>query len=117
MDSYVTKVKIATGELIVMIWLFLIPAALLLIGIADLDIGYYTFMRIVVFLAGCFITFVSYKENDRVNFWTAAFALVAILFNPIIPVYLHDKDTWAVLDFIGAALFAIKGFLVYRESK
>ena len=50
-DSYVTKVKIATGELIVMIWLFLIPAALLLIGIADLDIGYYTFMRIVVFLA------------------------------------------------------------------
>ena len=67
-----------------MIWLFLIPAALLLIGIADLPIGYYTFMRIVVFLAGCFITFVSYKENDKVNFWTVAFVLVTILFNPII---------------------------------
>lgn len=100
-----------------MIWIFLIPAALLLIGIADLDIGYYTFMRIVVFLAGCFITFVSYKESDKVNFWTVAFALIAILFNPIIPVYLHDKDTWAVLDFICAVIFIIKGIMVHKAAK
>ena len=88
-----------------------------MIGIDDLDIGYYTFMRIVVFLAGCLATYVCYKENDRINFWAVAFALITILFNPIIPVYLHDKDTWAVLDFIGAVLFAIKGFLVYRGSR
>ena len=88
-----------------------------LIGIADLPIGYYTFMRIVVFLAGCLITAMSYKENDRISAWTAIFAVITILFNPIIPIYLHDKDTWAVLDFIGAAFFAIKGVLIYRVSK
>lgn len=100
-----------------MIWIFLVPAALLLIGIADLDIGYYTFMRIVVFLAGCFITYACYKENDKVDFWTVAFALVTILFNPIIPVYLHDKDAWAVLDFVGAAIFGIKGAITLKRSK
>lgn len=100
-----------------MIWIFFVPAALLLIGIADLDIGYYTFMRIVVFLAGCLITYASYKENDKVDFWTVAFALVTILFNPIIPVYLHDKEVWAVLDFVGAAIFGIKGFITLKRSK
>ena len=100
-----------------MIWIFLIPAALLLIGIADLDIGYYTFMRIVVFLASCFTAFVSYKENEKVNFWVAIFALIAILFNPIIPIYLHDKDTWAVLDFICAVIFIIKGIMVPKAVK
>lgn len=99
-----------------MIWIFLIPAALLLIGIADLDIGYYTFMRIVVFLASGFISLINYKEQDKVNFWVVAFALIAILFNPIIPVYLHDKDTWAVLDFICAVLFLIKGIMVYKKK-
>lgn len=100
-----------------MIWIFLVPALFLLIGIADLPIGYYTFMRIVVFLASCFITFASYKENEKVNLWVILFALVAILFNPIIPIYLHDKDTWAVLDFIGAAIFGVKGFQTWKSEK
>lgn len=100
-----------------MIWIFLVPALFLLVGIADLPIGYYTFMRIVAFLASCLIAFMSYKENEKVNLWVILFALMAILFNPIIPIYLHDKDTWVVLDFIGATLFAIKGFIIQKQSK
>lgn len=100
-----------------MIWIFLVPAAFLLLGIADMPMGYYTFMRIVVFLAGIFAAFMSYSENESINFWTIIFALVAILFNPIIPVYLHDKEVWAILDSIGAVIFIIKGIIVHKANK
>lgn len=75
-----------------MIWLFFVPAFFLLIGIADMPSGYYTFMRIVVFLTSCLIAFASYKENEKIEVWT-------------------------VLDIIGAAIFGIKGFITLRKSK
>ena len=100
-----------------MIWFFLVPAIFLLLGLADMPIGYYTFMRIVVFLASAFFALVSYKERDKIDFWTVVFGLVAILFNPIIPVYLHDKDASAVFDVIGAITFIIKGVLVSKKLR
>ena len=100
-----------------MIWLFFIPAGFLLLGIADMPSGYYTFMRIVVFFTSCLMAFASYKENEKIEVWTVLFALMAVLFNPIIPIYLHDKDIWTVLDIIGAAIFGIKGFITLRKSK
>ena len=42
------------------------------------------------------------------NFWRVAFGLIAIVFNPIIPVYLHDKAIWMPIDIIAAILFTIK---------
>lgn len=100
-----------------MIWIFLVPAAFLLLGIADMPMGYYTFMRIVVFLAGIFAAFMSYSEKEGINIWTVIFALVAILFNPIIPVYLHDKEVWAILDFISAGIFIIKGIIAHKTNR
>jgi hypothetical protein len=100
-----------------MIWLFIVPAVFLLIGVADMPGGYYTFMRIVVSLSSGIIAYTSYKQNDRIDIWTVLFSLMLILFNPIIPVYLHDKDVWMILDIAGAALFGIKGFISVRNSK
>ena len=100
-----------------MIWLYLIPAAFLLLGVADFPIGYYTFMRIVVFIASCMIISINYKTYNKINLWIVLFALIAILFNPIIPIYLHDKDIWAILDIVGAIIFIIDGIIRYKEAK
>ena len=100
-----------------MIWLYLIPAAFLLLGVADFPIGYYTFMRIVVFIASCMIISINYKTYNKINLWIVLFALIAILFNPIIPIYLHDKDIWAILDIVGASIFIIDGIIRYKEAK
>ena len=100
-----------------MIWLYLIPAAFLLLGVADFPIGYYTFMRIVVFIASCMIISINYKTHNKINLWIVLFALIAILFNPIIPIYLHDKDIWAILDIVGAIIFIIDGIIRYKEAK
>lgn len=87
-------------------WILLICALLLFIGAADLPVGYYTLLRITTFIgAGVVIV----TEIDKgINFWIILFALTGILFNPIIPIYLHSKDAWTVLDILGGILFVSK---------
>lgn len=91
--------------------LFLIPAALLLLALAEMPSGYYVLMRIVVCLASAIVAYGSYKRDNSVNGSVLLFGLMAILFNPIIPVYLNDRDVWAPIDIIGAIVFVIKGFV------
>ena len=96
--------------------LFLIPAALLLLALADMPSGYYVLMRIIVCLASAIVAYGGYKRDGSVNGTVILFGLMAILFNPIIPVYLHDRDIWAPIDVIGAIVFVIKGF-VWKNTK
>ncbi len=91
-----------------MIWFFLIPIALLLIGLADLPTGYYTLVRITVCFVSCISCILSYKSDEKIGIATITYAILAILFNPIIPIYLHDKDTWAVFDIAAAVLLGIR---------
>ena len=95
-----------------MIWIFLVPIALLLIGLADLPTGYYTLVRIAVCLVSALSCYWSYKSDDKVGIATAVFGVLAILFNPIIPVYLHEKDIWTVIDILTAILLGIRCFTI-----
>jgi hypothetical protein len=83
-------------------------AGLLFIGLFDLPIGYYTLLRIVVTI-GSVAVVVSEFENGF-NFWVITFGLIAILFNPLIPIYLNDKSAWMPIDIIGGIIFVIKSF-------
>lgn len=100
-----------------MIWLFLIPIALLLIGLADLPSGYYVLLRIVVCLICCLSCFWSYKTDEKIGIATIVFALLAILFNPLIPIYLYEKDAWAIIDVSTAILLGIRGFTLMNNQK
>jgi hypothetical protein len=64
-----------------------------------LPYGYYTFLRIAIFGFCAVVAFFGFTEKSHV--WGLAFLLLAILFNPIIPVYLN-RQTWFWLD-VGAA--------------
>lgn len=99
-----------------MLWLFIISIALLLIGLADLPSGYYTVVRIVVCFVSCLSCYLSYKTDDRIGIATIIFAILAIVFNPIIPVYLYDKDFWAVIDVAAAILLGIRGYTLQNKS-
>lgn len=95
--------------------LLLICSGLLLLGLAHLPIGYYTFLRIVVTI-GAVAVVISEFEN-RINFWVVVFGLIAILFNPFIPVYLKDKDIWTPIDIIVAIIFGIKSFINKKSQE
>jgi hypothetical protein len=88
--------------------LLFVCAALLFIGIADLPIGYYTFLRIVVAI-GSVLAFLEVWEKKQTG-WMIFFGLSTVLFNPIFPVYLHDKETWIAIDFAIALIFTFKAF-------
>ena len=98
-----------------MIWIFLIPIALLLIGLADLHTGYYTLVRIVVCLVSALSCYLSYKSDEKIGIATVTFAVLAILFNPIIPIYLQDKGIWTVIDIIAAILLGIRYFTLEKK--
>lgn len=81
---------------------------LLLVGIADMPIGYYTLLRLVVTIGS--VAVVVAEMEKGITPWVIVFGLLALLFNPIIPVYLNDKDAWVPIDLIGGVLFFIKAY-------
>lgn len=98
-----------------MIWLFVIPIFLLLLSFADMPSGFYTILRIVVCLSCTFCAFLSYGSDKKVGVGTITYGFMAILFNPIIPVYLYDKGIWGVIDIIAIILIAGKYFQIKDE--
>ena len=93
-------------------------SALYLIGIADLDYGYYTFLRVFSLVALGSLIFAYAIESDKLlTPITIVAGVVLILFNPILPIYL-DKEVWMVLDIISAVvMLALAGYIIYQNYK
>jgi hypothetical protein len=88
-------------------YVYFVCALLLFIALADLPSGFYTFLRIVVFISS--VIGIIQEVKNGINFWVIAFGLLGILFNPIIPVYLYDRSLWAPIDVIAGIVFIVKG--------
>lgn len=88
--------------------LLLLCAGLLFLGLADLPIGYYTLLRIVVTIGAVAAVVIEFKNG--LNTWVIIFGLIAILFNPLIPIYINDKSAWMPIDIISGIIFIIKSF-------
>lgn len=82
----------------------LIAAGMLVLAIADLPYGYYTLLRIIICVLAGFTAYIASELEKKPWLWI--FVAIAILFNPIIPIYL-DKETWAIIDIIVAGLFMV----------
>lgn len=81
----------------------IISALFLVLAIAPMPIGYYTFLRIVITITAVLIVVNEYKKG--INFWVILFGITTILFNPIFPIYLYKKTFWIPIDIIAAILF------------
>ena len=83
-------------------------ACCIILGIALLPItgGFYTLVRIAITIGAVIEAF--QNSSNGINIWSIMFGIVAILFNPIIPVYLHDKGAWMMIDIIAMILFIIQ---------
>ncbi len=63
--------------------------------------SYYIFLRWVVCAASVFWAYQSHKLGG--DDWAVAFSIVALLFNPFIPVHL-SREWWAIIDLGAAAI-------------
>lgn len=83
-------------------------SALALIACFDLHHYYYIFLKVVVFISSSYIIVTEFKSKSE--FKEVAFIGIALLFNPIIPIYLAERKYWLPLDIITAMLFLAYGF-------
>lgn len=83
--------------------LLVICGALLLTGMADLPIGYYTLIRFTTTIGASWVVYSEFSDNPGPS--VILFGLIAILFNPIIPIHLHSKETWQVIDGVVGIIF------------
>lgn len=69
--------------------------------------GYYTIMKFIVTGTMVYYAYYIYEVVKQKGFWFWSSAAIAIIFNPIVPVYLGDKSVWGAVDII------VIGFLVW----
>lgn len=80
-----------------------IAAAMLIFGAAPLPYGYFTLLRLVATIVFAWAAFETYGREKQYLPWV--FGLFALLFNPIVKIYL-PKEVWAFID-IGAGLLLL----------
>lgn len=77
---------------------------MLLLGLAAMPYGYYTLLRLVVFLTagvGAYLAYTTARTG-----WTVALGIVALIYNPLFRVYL-SRDAWEPVNVLTAALLLL----------
>jgi len=90
---------------------YYVPAVLLLLALAPLPYGFYTLLRLVVTICAVVIAYHHWQSGGKGV--AIAMGFIALLFNPLIPVYL-TREIWAPIDLGLAVLFGVVG---YRSAK
>lgn len=85
--------------------LFLIPIITALLAALPLPQEAYSLVRVILCVSGAALAYNLYSEKD--GMWIV-FVVVAIVFNPIVPLYLNSKVAWVVIDLIVAVLFSYR---------
>ena len=92
----------------------LFASVMLLLAVAPLPYGYYQFLRWVICAVAVFVAVTAYSWKQQWATWL--FGIIAILFNPIAPIYL-TRAIWQPIDLTGAAMFILSIFLVHDMVK
>lgn len=75
-----------------------IPAVLLFLGVFSLPYGYYMLLRVIVFVSALYLI------SQNKDAWLFVFLGIAILFNPVFPIYLV-KAIWIPIDIAVGILY------------
>jgi hypothetical protein len=75
--------------------------------------SYYTLLRWVVCGVAAYVTYVAFQTEKAPGAWL--FGIMALLFNPIIPVHL-SRATWQPIDVLSAIIFIASVFWIQPSS-
>lgn len=91
-----------------------IGAAILLFWALDRHpYSYYTLLRFIVCGVTAYGAYFASELGKKGWAWT--FGIIAILFNPIIPIHLN-RSTWAIID-LGVAVLLLVSLFLLRQPK
>ena len=98
-----------------MITLAIISTIMLLLAIPPLwPYGYYVLLRIMVCVTAIALSSWAHKREKSGWMWTLI--IIAIAFNPLIPVHL-GKEIWSIVDLVVAAIFVISIFKLRLQEE
>lgn len=93
---------------------WIIPAAMLIIAPAPWPYLYYRVLRLVVCVCAAAIALQSFDRRGW-HAWTIALALLAVIFNPVLPMHL-TRTVWSGLEILGALLLMAHLWLERERS-
>lgn len=79
------------------------------VAVLPLSISYYTFLRVIVFIASGIAVYHFGKQKKY--HWIIIFGVILVLFNPIIPVHFYLKSIWIPIDIVTGILFLLLIFI------
>jgi len=86
-------------------WSPLVIGAVSLLAAAPMPYVYYTLVKILVCGFSAVLAYQNYKAaNNKLSTWVWVFLLIAITFNPLIPLHMQ-KEVWMVVDGATGAMF------------
>ena len=110
----ISQINISKSSLIVIL---LIPGVLLFLApIIKFPYGYYTFMRIFVFITAAWYIFSSIVINKSIGVVSTVFFIILILYNPFIQIHL-SREIWAPLNFISASIYFWMFFKTMKAAR
>jgi hypothetical protein len=89
-------------------------AMLLFVALGRHPYGYYTFLRWAICAAGIVVAWVAWHSLAQWITWP--FVAIAILFNPLVPVYLQ-RSTWRPIDILCGLAFLGATTIERREHR
>ena len=85
-----------------------VAIVLIMLGaFGDNPYSYYQFLRWATVIVSFYLAYVAH-ENKR-NGWTWTFAIIGILFNPIVPFYM-ERETWQFFNLVVAVIYLVSLF-------
>lgn len=89
---------------------------LLVVAILPLPYAYYTFLRLAICAVSVFLAYQHFVHQDSVDKWVVLLAAIALLYNPLIPIYL-TREIWIVLNLIAATAFVLHFVALKRHLR
>jgi uncharacterized membrane protein len=86
---------------------------LLLAGFDGWPYDFFVLLRFVVCVSSIYLAWLALNENQEKWIW--AYGIIAVLFNPLIPIH-FGRSAWAIVD-IATAIFLIISNFVFQLKK
>jgi hypothetical protein len=80
-------------------------AFLMFLAIFDLPYSYYEFLRPAVFIGSILLIFLITKQNSKLSLLIMLISIIALIFNPIIPIY-SNRGFWLPVNILSGILFS-----------
>ncbi|MBT9605031.1 DUF6804 family protein [Microbacterium sp.] len=90
----------------------LIAAAALFVAPALLDSDWFTVVRFIVAILALIVASFAYQERQL--WWMPAFGVIAIVWNPVIPIP-AEGPVWVAAQPVAAVVFLVAGAIIKRE--